>query len=187
MDRNLNYQVEVKNILRKMACSIKTIYYIRDFLPEETRLFLLNALMISYLQYSSVLLNGISQGLIWTLEKRLNWGIKACFNRYKMDSAQDLRLKHGIISVRKTLDMNAIKLFWKWKHNLLPAFSQPILETARMTKLYYRAHTRSEQMRNSLFKRVVPLWNVLHDKMKSGNQTYDTLKKRLKKFLLTNR
>ena len=105
-----------------------------------------------------------------------------------MDSAQDLRIKHGIISVRKTLDMNAINLFWKWKHNLLPAFSQPNLETARITshdrtkKLYYRAHTRSEQMKNSLFKRVIPLWNVLPDKMKTGNQTYDTLKKRLKKY-----
>ena len=37
-------------------------------------------------------------------------------------------------------------------------------------------------MRNSLFKRVVPLWNVLPDKMKCGNQTYDTLKKRLEKY-----
>ena len=106
----------------------------------------------------------------------------------RWDSAQDLRIKHGIISVRKTLDMNAIKFFWKWKHNLLPAFSQLNLETARITsddrtkKLYYHAHTRSEQMRNSLFKRVVHLWNVLPDKMKSGNQTYDTLKKRLKKY-----
>ena len=87
-------------------------------------------------------------------KKQLNWGVKACFNRYKMDSAQDLRIKHGIISVRKTLDMNAIKFFRKWKHNL-PAFSQLNLETARITshdrtkKLYYRAHTRSEQMRNS--------------------------------------
>ena len=125
LDRNLNYQAEVKNILRKMACSIKTIYYVRDFPPEKTRLFLLNALVISHLQYSSVLLNGISQSLISTLEKQLNWGVKACFNRCKMDSAQDLRIKHGIISVRKTLDMNAIKLFWKWKHNL-PAFSSLI-------------------------------------------------------------
>ena len=37
-------------------------------------------------------------------------------------------------------------------------------------------------MGNSLFKRVVFLWNVLPDKMKSGNQTYDTLKKRLRKY-----
>ena len=188
LDRNLNYQAEVKNILRKMACSIKTISYVYDFLPEKTRLILLNALVISHLQYWLVLFNGISQSLISTFEKQLHWGRKACFNRYKMDSAQDWRTKHGIISVRKTLDMNAIKLFWKWKHNLLPAFSQPNLETARITShdrtknLYYRAHSRSEQMRNSLFKRVVPLWNVLPDKKKSGNQTYDTLKKRLKKY-----
>ena len=72
--------------------------------------------------------------------------------------------------------------------NLLPTFSQPNLETAHITshertmKLYYHAHTKSEQMRNSLFKRVVRMWNVLTDKMKSGNQTYDTLKKRLKKY-----
>ena len=104
-----------------MAFSIKTIYYVRDFLPEKTRLLLLNSLVISHLRYSSVLLNGISQSLISTLEKQLNWGIKACFNRYKMDSAQDLRIKHGIISVRQTVDMNAIKFFWKWKYNLFPS------------------------------------------------------------------
>ena len=75
-----------------MVCSIKTIYYVRDFLPEKSRFFLLNALVISHLQYSSVILNGISQNLISTLEKQLNWGIKACFNGHEMDSAQDLRI-----------------------------------------------------------------------------------------------
>ena len=128
----------------------------------------------------------VSQSLISTFEKLLNWGIKACFHRYKMDSAHDLRIKHGIISVCQTLDMNAIKFFWKGKHYLLPAFSQLNLETARIAthertkNLYYHANTRSEHMGNSLFKRVVPLWNLLPDKMKSGNQTYGTLKKRLR-------
>ena len=118
------------------------------------------------------------------------WGIKACFNRYKIDSAQDLRIKHRLISVRQTLDINAIKFYWEWKYYLLPAYSQLNLETACITsqgrtkKFYYQAHTRSEQMRNSLFKRVVPLWNVLPDKMKNGNQTYDTLKKRVRNLLL---
>ena len=71
--------------------------------------------------------------------------------------------------------------------SFFPAFPQLSLETARIinqkrTKnLHYQAQKRSEQMRNSLFRRVVPLWNILPDKMKSGNQTYDTLKKRPKK------
>ena len=93
LDQNLNYQNELKNLLRKMACGIKTIYCVRDFLPTKTRLLLLNALVISHLHHSSILLSGISRSLISTLGKQLNWGIKACFIRYKMDSAHDLRLQ----------------------------------------------------------------------------------------------
>ena len=80
-----------------MAYSNKTIFYVRDLLQERTRVLELNSLVISHLQYFSVLLYGVSQSLISTLGKQLNSGIKTCFNRYKMDSAQDLKMKHGII------------------------------------------------------------------------------------------
>ena len=69
LDRNLNYQNEVKYIQRKMACGIKTIYCVRDFLPTTTRILFLNALVISHLHYSSILLSGISRSLLLTLEK----------------------------------------------------------------------------------------------------------------------
>ena len=72
LDRNLNYQTEVKNTSREMACSNKTIYYVRDFLSEKTRLLLLNSLVVTHLQYSSVLLNGISNSLISSSEKTGN-------------------------------------------------------------------------------------------------------------------
>ena len=113
LDQNLNYRNEVKNILRKMACGIKTIYCVRDFLPTKTRLLLLIPLVISHLHFSSILLNGISRSLISTLEKQLNWGIKACFNRYKMDSAHESRLHYRILSVRHLLDLKAILFFPK--------------------------------------------------------------------------
>ena len=81
-DESLTYQVEVKNILKKMACGIKTLYSIEDLFPEKIRLSLFNALVVSHLQYSSVLLNGhfsIEQNLKTTLEKQLNWGNKSNF------------------------------------------------------------------------------------------------------------
>ena len=173
-----------------MACGIKTIYCVRDLLPTKTRLLLLIALVISHLLYSSVLLNGISQSLISALEKQLNWGIKACFNRYKMDSAHDLRLYHRILSVRHLLDLKAFLFFWKWKYNLSPAFSRLQIATAilktheRTLNLTYHGFANSEQLENSLFKRVVPLWNALPERLKLGNQTYENVKKRLKKFFL---
>ena len=132
----------------------------------------LNALVISHLHYSSILLNGISRSLISTLEKQLKWGIKACFNRYKMDSAHDLRLHYRILSVRHLLDLKAVLFFWKWKYNLLPVFSRLQIATAnlktheRTLNFTYHSFANSEQLKNSLFKRVVPLWNALPEKLK---------------------
>ena len=60
LDENLTYQVEDKNIPKKMAYGIKTLCSIRDLFPEKIRILLLNALVVSQLQYSSVLLNGIT-------------------------------------------------------------------------------------------------------------------------------
>ena len=37
LDQNLTYQDEIKNLLMKMACGIKTIYSVRDLFPEKTR------------------------------------------------------------------------------------------------------------------------------------------------------
>ena len=83
LDQNLTYEREVKNVLKKMACGIKTMYAVKQFLPEKTCILLLNALVISHLHYPSILLQGLSQNLVTTLEKQLSWGVKACFNRKK--------------------------------------------------------------------------------------------------------
>ena len=59
LDQNLKFQDEVKNILRKRATGIKTFYALRDIFLNATRLLLLNALVLSHLQYSAILLIGI--------------------------------------------------------------------------------------------------------------------------------
>ena len=52
----------------------------------------------------------------------------------------------------------------------------------RTLNLTYHSFANSEQLKNSLFLRVVPLWNALPEKLKLGNQTYENVKKRLKTF-----
>ena len=37
LEQNLTFQEEVKHILRKMACGIKTLYSIRDYFPKITK------------------------------------------------------------------------------------------------------------------------------------------------------
>ena len=167
LDQNLSFKEEVKHILRKMACGIKTLYSIRDYFPEKVRLLLLNALVISHLHYPAILLNGLTENLNTTLEKQLNWGIKACFNRTKYDRSSDLKIKHNILPIRYFLKNKSLSYFWKWKNNLIPAFRDSQMETGKIRKqsrtetLYFSIFCRSDFLRNSFFKKTVPLWNTL--------------------------
>ena len=79
LDRNLTFQKEIENILRTTGSEV--LHDLQNIFPEKTRLLLLNAFVISHLQYSAILLGGIRETLITTLEKQLNWRVKPCFNR----------------------------------------------------------------------------------------------------------
>ena len=87
---------------------------------KKTCLLLLNALVLSHVQYPAILLQGISQNLLTTLEKQLSWGVKTCFNRQKQDSSGDLKIKHNMLPIIIFLDYKSCFYFWKHQNNLLP-------------------------------------------------------------------
>ena len=77
LDQNLCFQEEVKSILKKMACVIKTILANEKGLVIKTRIILLSALVLSHLHYSATLFSGISKkNLIISFEKQLSWPVK---------------------------------------------------------------------------------------------------------------
>ena len=151
----------------------------RDIFPTATRLLLLNALVLSHLHYSAILIPGISENLITTLEKQLNWGIKACFNRTKFDHPTDLKIRHEILPVRHFLDYKCLLYLWKYKKSLIPAFNRKLHLPTAKTKIHKRLNTqiRSNFLRKCFFKRTLPLWNTLPRKM-IEKISYETVKKR---------
>ena len=70
---NLTFQEEVKHILRKKARRIKTIYAIRKTIPRKLMILVLNALVLSHLHHSAVIIHATEQNLIVSLEKQLIW------------------------------------------------------------------------------------------------------------------
>ena len=99
LDQFLTFQDEIKNILRKMACGIKTFQSIKKPLSVKTRLLIMHALVISHLHYPAILSSGISAYLMISLEKQLSWAVKTCCDRAKYDSSSDLKVKHNILPV----------------------------------------------------------------------------------------
>ena len=173
-----------------MACGIKTLYSIRDLFPEKIRILLLNALVVSQLQYSSVLLNGIAQNLKTTLEKQLNCGIKAIFYKNKFDSSSDIKIEHKILSLQSLLDLKMNCYFRKWKNHFLPAYTGNetflpirIPETERTEKLALSLRAKTDFVKQSFFNRAPALWNTLHSDIRK-QVNYEKLKKDLKSYCL---
>ena len=98
-DSKLKFDRKVKKILQRMACGIKVLNTLSKSLPEKMKVLLLNAIVISHLQYSVLILIGLQKSLLTTLEKQLNRGIKTIFNRRKYDRSTDLKLRNKRLPV----------------------------------------------------------------------------------------
>ena len=115
-----------------MVTGIKVLYFIRNILPGETLLLLLNSIVLSHLHSSSVLINGISQNLWLTLEKQLSLAVKNCFHKKKYDSSRDLKIQFKILPVGLFLDLKAVLYFWKYQNDFLTAFKHQEIRTAKL-------------------------------------------------------
>ena len=104
LDTKLLYLQQVEQILSKMAQGIKTIYVLRNMVPYYLSKILLNSILTSHLQYSAVLISFISKNLLTTLEKQLNWVVKACyFHRFNI-SALSIELDDYIPPIKQLLE-----------------------------------------------------------------------------------
>ena len=164
-----------------MACGIKTLYTVKTFLPEKFCRKLLNPLVLSQIQHLAILLNGISQNLITSLEKQLSWAVKVCFNRNKSE------LRAVFFPIKLMLEYMSVTDFWKYRNSLLRAFKTSLkLPNAsfkylpRSETLMNKTKTNSEYLRNSSFNLVIPLWNKNPTKLLNPKFSLSSLKMNLR-------
>ena len=120
-DCNLSFDEKIKNVLRKMAVGMKVIYSNKNIFPGKTRSALLNTLILSHLHYPICLFSGLKNSFRVTLNKQLNWGLKACFNRTKFDRTTHIKIKHRILPVEYLMKYGVIIYFMKAD---VPAFDE---------------------------------------------------------------
>ena len=121
IDSKLKFDGEVKKILQRMACGIKVLNTLSKSLPEKTKVLVLNAIVKSYLHYSALILIGLQNSLLTTLEKQLNWGIITIFNRKKYNRSIDLTSQQNITGFF-SLEISLLKIFFRLLSNDLPAY-----------------------------------------------------------------
>ena len=93
-----------------MASGIETLYTIECFLPQEICLKLLNALVLSQIQYPAILVNGIPQNLT-SIEKAIELGRKSLFQQQNSDSSSELKSKHSMFPFKLMLEYRSVTYF----------------------------------------------------------------------------
>ena len=141
-----------------MAQGIKCIYALRNIIPTGYKKIILNAFVLSHVQYSSALLATINQNLITTLEKQLNWAIKACFHRQKFDSSSDLKMNLGILPISLLFDYRAATYCHSIMNKKKPAFSSSALKLP--TASFY-IHERTQKILPRQFQNAICMKKVL--------------------------
>ena len=190
LDNKLNFKEEIKRILSRTACSIIILKDIRNCFPIKTRVTLLNALVLSHIQYSSLVLVGIRKNLMITLEKQFYWGIKVCFKRKKYDRSTDLKLKNRIMPVEFLLKYRCMVFFLKYVRKQLPAFSNNNVlqssdckQNARLVKKIYPAmKSISEFLDKSLMLQAIKLYNEFPYEQRQKLDKVKNIKGFLKEF-----
>ena len=167
--QNLTFQREVKNVLRKMACGIETLNSIKNAFNINTRLIKMNALFLSHLDYTSFMLNSITENLVASLDQQLNSEMKSCFNPRKFNSSSDLKVEYPVLPIRYLVDFNLLCYFGGSQNSLsafktvsLPTFT--LSENKRTGKLYCKVRHRTSILENCLIKRGCKSWNSCHAK-----------------------
>ena len=94
LDQNLLFDHRVSKILRKMAVGIKSILSVGDYVPLQIRLQLINSFVLRHLQYSALLLNGLTDGQLQRIDRQVNREMKCCFFAKKFDHVSLLRRRH---------------------------------------------------------------------------------------------
>ena len=188
IDSKLKFDGEVKKILQRMACGIKVLNTLSKSLPQKTKVLLLNAIVISHLHYSALILIGLQKSLLTTLEKQLNWGIKSIFNRRKYDRSTDLKLRNKILPVSFLLKYRCSKYFIRLLSNDLPAYKIEPLSTMRIKqhdrskKVTFDIRKNNKFLTDSFIAQAIPIYNSLPSNIRLKTTSKASLKKQLKEY-----
>ena len=187
IDSKLKFDGEVKKILQRMACGIKVLNTLSKSLPEKTKVLLLNAIVISHIHYSALILTGLQKSLLTTLEKQLNWGIKSIFNRRKYDRSTDLKLRDKILPVSFLLKYHCSKFFFLLSNDL-PAYKNEPLSTMRIKqhdrskKVMFDIRKNNKFLTDSFIAQAIPIYNSLLSNNRLKTTSKASLKKELKEY-----
>ena len=105
-----------------------------------------------------------------SLEKQLNWAIRAGYSKNRVDSTKDLKIKHSILPVQYLIKLKRTTFLWKLRNCLLLAFNPLdvttlptwcIRQNLRSCNIFFNSICHTQKVERSIIKTASKEWNPL--------------------------
>jgi hypothetical protein len=189
LDKRLTYQKQIEKIMNSMAAGIKTIYCIRDYLPQKTCHELFNAIVLSHLSYPAILFSGITAKQCESIDKQISWGIKCCYIRATRSSSFKIKSEKGVLPAELIIKSKMMEFLWKMINKKILSFQSGnfpfhrLKTNPRTDNILVDMKIKTNLQKKSIIKRAVNLQNTFPKNIWNESNSV-SFKRKLKQFLL---
>ncbi|CAB4013671.1 Hypothetical predicted protein, partial [Paramuricea clavata] len=190
LDKNMTLSSHINEMCKKAILNIKSIGRIRKYLSKEDLKRLVNALVISRLDYANSILYGLPKYELDKLQRVQNAAARLITGKKKSDHITPVLKELHWLPIKYRINFKIILLVYKSLHNLAPDYLQKIIEercptrTLRSSRcsLLSTPKIYTTTYGKRAFSHVAPeLWNSLPEYIKSAESILE-----FKSFLKTH-
>ncbi|CAG9137853.1 unnamed protein product [Plutella xylostella] len=179
IDQNLSWDQQLDKVSRKVYASLHSLLRLKKFLPQHTKLALVNSLLLPILDYADVCYLDLTEALLNKLERLLNTCIRFVFGLRKYDHVSQYRAQLKWLPIRDRRNLRILCLLFSILHE---PNTPPYLKS--MFQFLSDTHTRdlrsshnsilalpsfhSGFMSDSFAVTAVRLWNDLPDSIRKA-------------------
>ena len=124
LDECMTWNAHISKISCKLSCALGTFRRLKRFLPFFILKTIYSSLFLPYLNYG-ILLWGTNLNRIEKLQK---FAVRAITNSKYNAHTDPIFKRHSLLKVSDIYELNILKLYFKYKNNLLPAFFHNLFE-----------------------------------------------------------
>ena len=194
LDAELKYTIHINKLTSSSFNTLHTIAPVQCHLDQETTKILVQALILSKLDYCNSLFLGIPKYNIAKLQRIQNMSCRIIFQLPKHPSINNYLAQLHWLKIQECITYKVATIMYKCIHNIAPiyltemAFSE-LSQTRNLRstqrRLLYTTKSRTEFVHISSFKSMGPhIWNILPINVKNS-YNIDVFKSRLKTHLFS--
>ena len=193
LDAELKHTTHINKLTSSSFNTLHNIAHVQCHLDQETTKILVQALVLSKLDYCNSLFLGIPKNNIAKLQKIQNMSCRIIFQLPKHSNINNYLVQLHWLKIQEHITYKVATIMHKCIHNIAPIYLTEIVFselphtrnlTSTQRRLLYTTKSRTEFVHSGSFKSMGPrIWNTLYANVKNS-YNIDVFKSRLRHMYL---